>query len=896
MLLSKKVLTIQHESAVEVLEQTLNSNRSVNCVVYSLNSSGSPLGMSAYIMQNICKAFENCRFVTQLKISHVPLTLLEIQQMSSLFCPKSKLNALSLSDCSLDDDSIMALLILILENKFRNLRYLDLSGNQLGIYTSNPPTVQYDFTPGCKVLSRLLIDKKTKLGTIILDRNPLGNYGLLCLCQVLPHSSLRELRISGINATTKGIFCLTRILKFCSSLNALDISHNYIGHSAMISLLNVLSSSQIKSLNISNTFLDDLSLIALGIVISKTDFIVSLDISQNKVSKNSAEVFCEFLLTNTSIETLICTEMGEDALEVFIPQALDAKYGRGMKSSREIVCLKHESVGKFSALKYKAFHGYIVTGLLFLVGQLLFSLISTGMSVMSSIEYIYHGQTVPGWLLAGFVMLGLFCAALDHFAISRTKQHKEPWMSLLYLLVVGYVVDTVRLIMRTKGNWDTIAEPVGKKDAVHQSTFASIKVIRALVESIPTIVVQGYMLLIAQQNISFINVLSFIASILSLTFVIASFLSTISTTHVSQTEPMEESFFWMARLFVYCLISLTLNLLRLCLAASNAPVNVVLYLVISFSFWFLVFSLMSKTTHTTFYIQTLLHILLLTPFGMGFYSDSIMSSAKGRSYFWLFIRRIPRFVFVLVDLLAFAFRAFTLLLSIVARYEVSLGFLFLVLILIFLDFVMILFRIVLEKNGSSSAPELHSAARKSKKKPKRGITLNLNTGELDGVPLLRSQKYKKSGSSSKRKGGSCESDYEGDGSNREGRGEEEDSNNDDEWEDGSSESDDEDDDDEDDEDDLLEESTSSPGFDEFSSDTESDTDSEPFDVIEERRKMVAQIPIPSILKEITIIRKKKHVQEKPKQSYDKSYIVAEPQDSLLSQMDEMINSSSQKPA
>ena len=88
------------------------------------------------------------------------------------------------------------------------------------------------------------------LSSLTLSGNPIGNFGILTLAQVLPHSPLRELYLSNIGMTTEGFQCLARVLRFTTSLTLLDISKNVLGYSGLNPLIDQLPYTQITNLNI----------------------------------------------------------------------------------------------------------------------------------------------------------------------------------------------------------------------------------------------------------------------------------------------------------------------------------------------------------------------------------------------------------------------------------------------------------------------------------------------------------------------------------------------------------------------------------------------------------------------------------------------------------------------
>ena len=157
-------------------------------------------------------------------------------------------------------------------------------------------------------------------------------------------------------------------------------------------------------------------------------------------------------------------------------------------------------------------------------------------------------------------MLGAFSTGIYYWVSSNNKEVKRRWVAILYCLLCGQFVDTGILIYRTKGvrflllwvslfsfspsllssllhpillplspgSWDAMQAPITSHDIVHLTTFNTISVLRAIFESLPQLILQGYILLVQQQKTSYIVVLSFLGPIVSLAWCLAAYLSKIA--------------------------------------------------------------------------------------------------------------------------------------------------------------------------------------------------------------------------------------------------------------------------------------------------------------------------------------------------------------------------------
>ena len=77
------------------------------------------------------------------------------------------------------------------------------------------------------------------------------------------------------------------------------------------------------------------------------------------------------------------------------------------------------------------------------------------------------------------------------------------------------------------GNWDVMSEPITDYDLIHYSTFQTLAILRGIFESLPQVILQGYILIVQHQETSIVVVLSFLGSVVSLAWVMSGYLSKI---------------------------------------------------------------------------------------------------------------------------------------------------------------------------------------------------------------------------------------------------------------------------------------------------------------------------------------------------------------------------------
>ncbi|KAH7826634.1 uncharacterized protein MONOS_2764 [Monocercomonoides exilis] len=663
---------------------------------------GDPLPMTPSIMKRICEGFSTSRSATHLEICNVKITIEAIEQMHPLFEPHTHLCSLQLRECDLTDDAIVSLCALILASGHRRIRHLDLSGNYLGKQTTNAPRQQYDSSPGTKILVRLLADKFVTLSSVDLSNNPLGNFGILAISQVLPHTSLRELRLSNIHLTPKGFACFVRTLRYASSLCLLDISHNILGYSALMPFFDILPKTELLSINLRDTKMDSIALMALGSSLKDNSTLLTLDISENQVSKESAIVFCNFLKTNTSLQNLTCTNMSLDSLLSFVAFANNSKTGIDDIPIRQVNPLKHDSISSVSTKKYWTKLGFCWTGLLFLALTLIFQIVEDTFDILTIIHFFSNGAVAWGVIGTVFTTLSSIFSFIYHFIASTKKRRKRYWASFLYLILLGQSADTIALIWKTKGNWEEIQEPVKDDDIIHIHTIRTINLIKSITKQIPLMILDGCYLFALNKTTFSAVYLSFFAATLGITWSFTNYLCIVMTKRSKFfVETQEDTIFGKFRTFLYGFLSLSHQILRIMITASRSSWNIVFYIIIAICYYWLFFLISQRVIGNKFFMF-IVRSFVLSVLSNCFYGDIVLCSFRGRIEFSKKSRYIPRAVTVVVDVIAFFSRTCIMFVCMIAMQRETTSFrVLLVSIVVFLDFAMIPIRTASEVNGAS---------------------------------------------------------------------------------------------------------------------------------------------------------------------------------------------------
>ncbi|KAA6386024.1 MAG: hypothetical protein EZS28_018450, partial [Streblomastix strix] len=659
MLLSKGTLTVQSLKSVDSVAVTMSTNKEIIQLAYSRDLTGELLPINPEIMRKLCEGFSKSSTARQFSIRSLHLNQEDVQQMEMLFAAPN-LQTLILQDCTMNDDCWVALAAIILQSGHKQLRYLDLSGNVIGTHSSHIPRKQYDSTPGTKMLARLMVDKRVTLSTLNVSRNPLGNFGVHCLSQVLPHSSLREIDLSEVNLTPTGCACFIRVLRFSPSIVSLDLSHSIIGHQTYQQLIETLPKVEIQYLNLKDTHLDDLSLVQLGDALKANTTLVELDISSNPFCKESAQLFCSFLNQNETLQKITVTNSSIASIEVFVNAAVAAKAGKGDIPIREIDCLENDSLSFISPAKYITKFGIILSGVAFLLWSMGMEMFDNIMDILSVNDMISGGLVWEGIIFAIFIV--------------------------------------------ASGNWDELMSDNEERDMIHLDTQEEMEILRAIVEATPSMIIDGFVLFVLKEETGIVVYLSFAGCVASLSWAISGYLSEIEEVEdLPIDEDIEEGIFVHIKFWLYVVLPLALNTFRICLVAGADIVNVVLMLLFEFFFW-VVFYLVTQQPINRQYLVLVKQAFSLAPLTLLTNSETIFCSLKGRTDFFRYSRFLPRAVYVTTDLIMYGFQCFILIFHlIIEQQNMNLLIVFIVLLILFLNLCMILIRIVLEKNGASDA-------------------------------------------------------------------------------------------------------------------------------------------------------------------------------------------------
>ena len=294
--------------------------------------------VSSTSAQLLCNTLRTCKLLLNVSLRGDKSVVLEVVK----YC--TNLYALDMSYCYINSDGVTSLFnnrkswvnlhtLNLYDNKIgsdgahvlskvlvhcKNLRYLDLSSNDLG-------------DSGCLSLAEGL-QNHTSLLELKLGWNDITSEGIAALIQVIRHSHLQHMDISGCRlgskyvATLMDAMCrdtLQRLelscnqfgldgakslsvgLQNCSQLVELHISGNNIGSQGMSSLAEGLKSCrQLLELNISNNNIGSQGMSSLAEGLKKCGQLIKLQISHNNISTYGISSLTEGLQYCTNLQML----------------------------------------------------------------------------------------------------------------------------------------------------------------------------------------------------------------------------------------------------------------------------------------------------------------------------------------------------------------------------------------------------------------------------------------------------------------------------------------------------------------------------------------------------------------------------------------------------------------
>ncbi|KAK2949561.1 hypothetical protein BLNAU_15543 [Blattamonas nauphoetae] len=703
MLFENKTLTVQARSGLEQSIQFLRTNSGVLSVRYSKGVSGSPLPIDAGIMSSLCTAFSKSASATQLTLSHIPLRPSVLKEMTPLFSPSSKLRTLILSDCDMDEEAFIILFTMILRSAHSKLQYLDISRNKLGEFKVQKHA-QFDATPATKLLSRLLVDRRILLSSVNLGNNPLGNFGVHCISQVLPHSSLRELSLNSVHLTPKGALCLFRILRHAPSLTKLVLSENIIGHDSLVFLFRELPSTRLVALDLRNTHLDDAALLHLGQVLKSPSLTLEdIDISSNELHKPAVQSFSNCLKQNKSLRRITCYDCSINSLYPFIRTARRCQIEKDGLPPIEIKPLLTEEVTSITPIKYWTVNNVVVFGALYTILLTALDVFDNVNDLVAGIQLMQDGLYLYGILTFSFLLLSWIAGFVYYWTASSKKKNKRRLVSLLYLISVGQIWDTAVLLWRGRGNWDEL-EVENTDDLVSMDTFEILGMLRTITEAIPLIVMDSYLILVTHEEVNASVIIQFVIQVLSFGWSIAEHLVDVDIDKdIPMSLQVRSSFMWRLRIAIYLIVSLVVLVFQLSMVLAYSLGHFFLTLGAGL-IYYLAFSFAIVRPQKKGLLSTLYMGIQLVPMFYLSYSDQILCTTKGRSKYFTRYYSINRSAFIVADLLSCVWKLVLLFLYLLPQQAyLPVGIPFFAYLMAFLDVMLIFLRIVTETNGVSSS-------------------------------------------------------------------------------------------------------------------------------------------------------------------------------------------------
>ncbi|KAK2953720.1 hypothetical protein BLNAU_11277 [Blattamonas nauphoetae] len=635
----------------------------------------------------------------------------------------------------------MVLGMLILKNAPTSLRYLDLSKNKLGLHPPSKLEPQRDSTSGCKIIARVLVDPRVSLSTLILDHNPLGNFGILCLSQVISHSVLRELSLSDVNGLPHGMMCLFRAINHSLNLTTLNLSHNIIGHEAFTLLLKNLPETQISSLSLRDTYLDNVILIRLGGMMKENCFTTKLDfldISENAITENEAQDFCNLIRDSVQVGTIACAPIPHDMISprqnwnrmdthyTFIKNQVKFNALKGTPQEKKLKPLKKPNVNILTQLQYLKVKSFSIVSVLLLLFNAGLNLYDNINDIIAGAEYIQNGVLVAGIAMFAIVVISLVAGGIWYFVKSQIKRRRARrsgypqsnmrWMAFLYSVGLGQLVETFILMYRTHGNWEVLKDenPI---DMVSKQTFNTIEFIRLFLEQIPSILINGLYLIVLNEQWGTSIILSFVLAIFKTARELGGHISTIHNIpkETPQIEELDDSLFEEIKVDIYILFSFSLVVIRMLMGFSLNWINLLHSLVVGFLYYFVIFLVLFRFDKKNPF-DIIAHAGKISFYSMFCYSDVVFCSLRGRAKYYLYCHRVHRVVFLIIDLVAMVYRIVTF-----CWYLIASDSLFhpLVLAIFFslpvFDVFFYFVRIVIDMNGVARAKVFDQIVQKTRK-------------------------------------------------------------------------------------------------------------------------------------------------------------------------------------
>lgn len=254
-----------------------------NKSLYYLDFNG--MGLGPKELAQLCKSLALNSIISHIDLSKNCIGSDGVKIISQCIS-HCKISHLDLSDNEIDESSLKHLSAAVLTNK--SLVHLNLSENDLG-------------EGSIEFLCRSILESNV-LQYFDLSCNSLNSEACLSLGPLGLSTSLIELILSGNSLMDDGIKLLLKCFKLNQSLKALDLSDNCLSSKSCKYISQILSYTNIQSLDMSANEIDSTGLIELSFPIKNESKLSILKIHSNKICSEGLKVFSENILDNFSLK------------------------------------------------------------------------------------------------------------------------------------------------------------------------------------------------------------------------------------------------------------------------------------------------------------------------------------------------------------------------------------------------------------------------------------------------------------------------------------------------------------------------------------------------------------------------------------------------------------------
>ncbi|KAJ4460206.1 hypothetical protein PAPYR_3595 [Paratrimastix pyriformis] len=443
-----------------------------------------------------------------------------------------------------------------------------------------------------------------------------------------------------------------------SQLSWLDLGRNSINDMAFASLAEGLRlTTALQFLGLRCTFVNDKKMVRLADVLRTQTTLRRLDISENIFEKPGATALREALKVNKTLSEISAKVSSMGAMSSLVRAARDAQKGRPFKG-RTIDCLIYDEVGCISPLKYSSCCGICWVGIAALLVSAGLNTADIVTDAMVLVQYVQNAQWPFFGLTLGCIVLNMVFSGLIFTYLHRSRSCLRK---AIQFLGIGFQMETLEVIWKHRGNWERMeasreentpssavkTKDSGPRERAGASSYDMLRYLsigESILESLPQTFLSGYVILRGQQfNLTLI--VSFVFSLTSLSFALASYLS--AAVHEDARDYVRSrkvSTFWeLVRGTVYIFFGTAVSMFRFALTTVvyGGPLMVG-FLFAELGFWLLYYlaavaPVPDRKKHGC--MTPLYRAVILSAFSFGAHADLLFTTARGREQYRLWLRR-----------------------------------------------------------------------------------------------------------------------------------------------------------------------------------------------------------------------------------------------------------------